>query len=352
MLRRIVLPALLLIVLVVAGRVGLLLWRAGTFRSIAPHFAGNCRLVKGAVGPEDLTIHPRTGIALISAADRRADMRGEAVPGAIYAYDLAADEARLVNLTPDADVAFQPHGLSLWTGQDGRDVLFVVNHPPASTGLPADTVEVFDYEGGRLVHRRRLTDPSLVMLNDLVAVGPGRFYVTRTHRHPPGWRQTLETWLQQAAAEVLHYGPDGFRVALDGLVYPNGVNVSPDGRTLYVASVTEYALRVHDRDPETDALTLRDVWTLPGGPDNIEIDAEGELWIGAHPKLLRVRAHAADAGEPSPSQVLRVSPAGAVQEVYLSDGAAFSGSSVAAVRGRRLLVGKIFDDGFLDCTMP
>jgi len=49
--------------------------------------------------------------------------------------------------------------------------------------------------------------------------------------------------------------------------------------------------------------------------------------------------------------VVRVDPAsGEVREVYLDEGE-FSGSSVAAVRGRRMLVGQIFDDGILDCTL-
>lgn len=349
--RRLILGVVAVVLLLVAGGAFRQLWRAGAFRSIDPHFAGSCRLVPGAVGTEDLTIHPRSGVALVSSSDRRAGMQGRPVPGGIYAYDLNAPEPRLINLTPDADLSFQPHGLSLWTGQGGRDVLFVVNHPPEQTGLPADTVEVFDYDEGRLVHRATLTDPQLVMLNDLVAVGSDRFYVTRTHHHPPGAMQTIETYLQQARAEVLYYGPGGFRPALGGLVYPNGINVSPDGRTLYVASVTEFAVRVYDRDPVRETLALRAIVPLPGGPDNIEVDGDGTLWIGAHPKLLRVGAHAADPAELSPSQVLRVRPDGGADEVYLNAGDPMSASSVASVRGKRLLVGQIFGDGLLDCTM-
>lgn len=347
--RRILLVSAVAVLLLASGFAGRLLWRAGAFRGIDGHFAGTCRLVPGAVGSEDLTIHPRSGVAFVSSCDRRAAMAGNPVPGAIYAYDLEADSPRLVNLTPDADTNFQPHGISLWSG-DGRDVLFVVNHPPEGSGLPRDTVEVFDVEPGRLVHRATLTDPLLVMLNDLVAVGPDRFYVTRTHRHPPGFLQSLETYLQLSGAQVLFYGPGGFRVAVDGLVYPNGINVSSDGRSLYVASVTDGAVRVYDRDAARETLSLRQVIAVEGGPDNIEVDAEGTLWIGAHPKLLRVGAHAEDPKEKSPAQVLRVRASGESDEVYLSDGDPLSASSVAAVRGRRLLVGQIFDDGILDCT--
>jgi arylesterase/paraoxonase len=341
-----------LLLVVVAGGWSLrVLWLAGAFRRIHPHFAGSCRLVRGPVGPEDITIHPRTGVAYISASDRRAVDAGRPVPGGIHAYDLNAEAPVPVNLTPDADAAFQPHGISLWVGKDGHDVLFVVNHPAGATVPHANTVEIFDLSGGALVHRATLTDPLLVMPNDLVAVGVDRFYVTNTHHHPPGTMQTIETYLLLSGAQVLFYGDGGFRPVLDDVIVPNGINVSPDGRTLYIASTTGRVLRMYDRDPAAERLAFRKEVFLGSGPDNIEIDEQGDLWIGSHPKLLRIDKHRADPAELSPSQVLRVTKEGKVDEVYLDDGRKLSGASVAAVRGRRLLIGEIFDDGFLDCEM-
>jgi len=329
-----------------------LLWFAGAFRRIHSHFAGTCHLVRGPVGPEDITIHPRTGIAYISAADRRSVARGAAVPGAIYAYDTTAAQAVPVNLTPQADIGFQPHGISLWTGADGHDVLFVVNHPVHADHTQTNSIEIFDLVDGALVHRATLTDPLLVTPNDLVAVGVDRFYVTNTNRYPAGRMQTVETYLQIPGAQVLFYGPGGFRPAITGLVLPNGINVSPDGRTLYVASTTGLAIRLYDRDPVSEALHFRREVPLGSGPDNIELDEHGNLWIGAHPKLLRIEAHGKDPQTLSPSQVLRVTPDGSkVDEVFLDDGSLLSTSTVGAVRGRRLLIGNVFDDGFLDCEM-
>ncbi len=329
-----------------------LLWLAGTFRRIQPHFAGTCHLVRGPVGPEDITIHPRTGIAYVSASDRRAVTAGKAVPGAIWSYDLNAASPVPVNLTPKADVRFQPHGISLWVGPDGRDALFAVNHPVDGDTTAKHAVEIFDVVASGLVHRATLTDPLLVMPNDLVAVGIDRFYVTNTHGHPPGALQTIETYLQLADAQVIFYGPGGFRPAITDLVFPNGINVSPDGTTLYVASTTGRNVRFYDRDPATETLHFQREIGLGSGADNIEIDEQGNLWIGAHPKLLRVEAHGKDPSTLSPSQVLRVTPDGAVEEVYLDDGNQISTSTVGAVHGNRLLIGNVFDDGFLDCQMP
>jgi len=110
---------------------------------------------------------------------------------------------------------------------------------------------------------------------------------------------------------------------------------------------------VFDRDTSSGALTFGQEIDVGTGPDNIEIDASGDLWIGAHPKLLTFVAYAEDAAKRSPSQVLHVSrgPAGdfKVEEVFLGRGDDLSGSSVGAWRDGRLLIGSVFDPYFLDC---
>lgn len=133
--RRLIVVTILALVVLIGGWTLSLLYRAGTFRRIHPHFNGTCSLIKGPVGPEDITIHPRTNVAYVSASDRRAFMAGKPVPGAIYAYDLNQPGAEPVNLTPKAGASFQPHGISLWVDPNGHDVLFVVNH--VCTGTPS-----------------------------------------------------------------------------------------------------------------------------------------------------------------------------------------------------------------------
>jgi len=165
--------------------------------------------------------------------------------------------------------------------------------------------------------------------------------------------QTLETYLQLRGAQVLHYGVGGFSTAIGGLVFPNGINVSHDGRMVYVAGTTDRAVHVYDRDPASDALTFRDDIPIHSGGDNIEVDDAGELWIGAHPKLLAMARYAADPSAVVPAQVLRISADGkTVEEVFLNDGQPLAAASVAAHRGDRLLIGQIFGNGFLDCQLP
>ena len=341
------------LVLLAGGFVGRTLYLAGAFRSIEPHFAGTCELVRGAVGPEDLTVHPKTGVVYVAAYDRRAADRGERAGGGIYAYDPAQPSSGLVNVTPFAPDTFRPHGLSLWVGDDGRGVLFVINHPPRESGGPAHAVEVFDLVEGKLTPRSSIVDEArLVMPNDLVAVGPDRFYLTNTHQNPPGRAQTIETYLQRPGARVLFYDGDGFQDALVDRVFPNGINTSADGRSLYLAETTLARLSIFDRDLDTGALALRREIDLGTGPDNIEVDASGQIWIGAHPKLLDVAAHRDDPATPAPAQVIRVSPtSGAVEEVYLNAGDQLSAASVATLHDGHLLIGQILDDGILDCQL-
>ncbi|MBX3023713.1 SMP-30/gluconolactonase/LRE family protein [bacterium] len=350
--RRIVLVALLAIATLVVAALARLAWVGGMFIRITPHFDGHCRLVTGPVGPEDLTIDAPARRAIISAYDRRAARSGRPVPGGIWSYSLDAVDAVPVNLTPDAGLYLQPHGISLWREPDGREVLFAVNHPAPGHGWPEHTIEIYDLAGDTLTHRATLTDPRLVMPNDLVAVGVDRFYVTNTHAYGRGRMQVIETYLRLRGAQVLRYGPGGFTTAIAKLVFPNGINVSRDGRTIYVAAVTDRSVLVYDRDPATDALTPRGEIPIHSGGDNIEIDDEGQLWIGAHPKLLAMSRHATDPSVPAPAQVLRVSADGrTVDEIYLNDGTPIAASSVGARFANRLLIGQIFSDGFLDCEM-
>ena len=342
-----ILIGLAVLVLLALGYVLQLLWSAGAFKSLEPHFAGRCREVRGIVGPEDITIHPRTGVAYISAYDRRAGP-GEPGRGAIYAYDLEATSPTLVNLTPDADADFRPHGISLHVDEVSGDVLYVVNHSGGK-----HTIEIFDFIAGRLHKRETLADPLLVSPNDLVAVGRDRLYITNDHGHPEGFMKYIEEFGRLPLSNVVYFDGSQFSEAADRIAYANGINQSHDGRTVYVASPTGRAVHVYDRDPDSDRLSRVESIDTASGVDNIEVDRDGNLWIGSHPKLLQFKAHAADPAEISPSQVLRISRGAegryVVSEVYLDLGDQLSASSVAAVRGDRLLIGGIFDPLFLDC---
>jgi len=90
--------------------------------------------------------------------------------------------------------------------------------------------------------------------------------------------------------------PDGrARVVADGLHFPNGMVITPDGRTLIVAETMGHRLTAFDVRVD-GALANRRVYApLPEDvhPDGIALDAEGAVWL-ANPEgrhtVLRVRA--------------------------------------------------------------
>ena len=237
--------ALLLVILLCAGWVVELMWSAGQFKTIDSHFSGTCRPVAGVVGAEDITLHPETNIAYISVCDRRAVGLGKPGNGGIFAYDLNTDGAHPINLTPDVHVDFQPHGISLYIDKGGQDALFVVNHQGGK-----NTIEIFLLKDGKLMHQKTVADAALVSPNDLVAVGSEQFYVTNDHRYTGGFKRLVEEYTRRSWSSVLFYTGSEFVEAASGLGYANGINVSSDGRLLYVSTTVQRVLHVYDRNPD------------------------------------------------------------------------------------------------------
>ena len=116
--------------------------------------------------------------------------------------------------------------------------------------------------------------------NDLVFDEHGYFYFT-----DHGKRRATELTL----GAVYRAAPDGSRIVkiLDGLVTPNGIGLSPDGSTLYVAETLPRRLWAFDLDgaetirrqpwPSTNGGRL--LASLPNynGLDSLAVDADG--WI-------------------------------------------------------------------------
>jgi len=225
----------------------------------------------------------------------------------------------------------------------------VVNHAGSE-----NSIEVFDFRDGKLSYLKTITDPLLVSPNDLVMLDENRFYVTNDHGAASYNGKMIEDYLRISRANVLVYDGQNFSLAADRLSYANGINMSPDGSIVYVAETVAKKISVYSRHDD-DTLTFKQEIFLGTGVDNIELDNDGGLWIGSHPKLLTFIYHAENPDAVSPSQVLRLSMdenrSYIFQEIYLSIGEDLSGSSVAAVYDNTLLIGAVLDDHFLMCSL-
>jgi arylesterase/paraoxonase len=330
----------------------------GTFTHLRAHAPGACLAIASPPGPEDLALDRETGLVFVAAYDRRKGP-GRGAPGGLHVLDLGADQPRMRNVTPDGLGLFRPHGIGLWREAD-RLYLHAVNHGDE------EQVAIFEVEGTsidtlRLVPVMSVGDGRFRSLNDVLPVGPDRFYVTNDSTADPGMGKRMELAMAKDSASVFHFDGADVRLAADGLSFANGIAMSPDGGTVYVAETMDRTLRIYDRDPATGALTQRElteglVW-IGTGADNIDVDPDGALWIAAHPKVLAFASHRSDPRKTAPSQILKLTPnpdgpGGTVDEVLLDKGEALSGASVAVAHDGKLLMGAAFDPKILVCELP
>ncbi len=79
---------------------------------------------------------------------------------------------------------------------------------------------------------------------------------------------------------VFHLTPRGELNAIARLkTRPNGVALSPNGKTLYVTDSDARCVRAYDLDHAATERVIID--KIPGVPDGIRVDEKGNLWIAA-----------------------------------------------------------------------
>lgn len=148
-------------------------------------------------------------------------------------------------------------------------------------------------------------DDPIVYANSVVVATDGKYYFTDASARfsPKKWGGTYEASLldileQAATGRVLVYDPAIARtdVVAKGLSFANGIALSSDGHTLFVAETGRYRIWAIDsrarsvdvREPSSDARPLLE--NLPGYPDNLMRGQDGRIWVG----LFRPRNPAAD----------------------------------------------------------
>jgi len=325
---------------------------AGLLYAIEPHFSGQCEAVYGTTGAEDITIDQTRQYAYISADDRRATIAKKPINGGIYGLDISKSDAVPILLTKGFSKDFHPHGISLYQNPHGEQSLFVINHLRSGQ----NQVEIFDINGvGELSHRVSISYPELQTPNDLVAVGASEFYATNDHGYPHGsFMAMMEDYLGLALSNISYFDGESGRIVASGLMYGNGMAVSPDTKTMYVAEIMGRKINIFDRNLLDGSLTKLDEIAVNSGADNLEWDERGNLWFAGHPRLLEFAGHAESAENISPSQVMKINVKAeppSVSEVYMNLGDEISASSVAAVSGNLMLIGSVFEEHILRCKL-
>lgn len=340
------------VLILVAGAGTLwLLARGGAFRDIQPHFAGTCESVPLEGSGEDIVVDRDRGFAYLSLLDRQALVKGGAAQGTVALLDLNVKPYSAVDALVSKPEHFRPHGMSLYVDANGQRYLAIINHP-VNRGSEPEAVEFFvESAPGRFAHTDTVRDPLFNSPNDLAAVAPRQFYLA----NDKAVGGAVPAALQQAgfgASPLVFFDGVQANVVADDIASGGGINVSADGRTLYVSETAGQRLRVFDRDAPGAGITERSRIPLPTSPDNIDVGADGNLTVTGHANTLALVRHFVS-GSPAPTQVLEVrfDTAGGttVQELYLDDGSHISAGSVGATYRDKLVIGSITAKKVLVC---
>jgi len=332
---------------------------AGVFTDVTPGFAGTCEMIGGVIGAEDIVIDDKSGLAFISATDRRAPKTLPSPQDGLYVLELAHPEKGVTKLS-GTPKDFHPHGISLYRGADGTLTLMAVNHRAAG-GSSIDIFGVSESMAGgstpmaALSERGSIQSSLLFSPNAVAAVGLDRFYATNDHGSHTDFGQLLENWLALPRANVVYYDGAVPRIVAEDLRFANGIAASADFSKLYIAETLGRDILTFRIQRGTGALTLENKIALPAGLDNIRLDAGGNLWVAGHPKLFALLAYGTDATKPSPSEVFELKTVGGIpgtpRAVYTNLGKEIGASSTGAYANGELLIGSVFDPKILDCRM-
>ena len=205
--------------------------------------------------------------------------------GRLWFSDMHAHEVVAVDLDGNretiAQVPNQPSGLG-WL-PDGRLLIVSMTDRKLLRLDPDGLYEVADISAYAPHH-----------CNDMVVDAEGNAYIGN-------FGFNFAAGEQPRATAIVRVTPDGeASIAADGLEFPNGTVITPDGKTLIVGESWGRRLTAFDI-AANGSLANRRVWadlaeSAVGPPDGICLDAEGCIWV-AVPTMPGAVARVAEGGE-------------------------------------------------------
>ncbi len=168
-------------------------------------------------------------------------------------------------------MATAPDGTVVAMQQYARDVVHLTEDP-GNAAAPVKQTPYFDnWEG------KHLNSP-----NDVVFAPDGSFYFTDpNYGLKLGAKDPAKQLPFQAVFHVVHGKPTP---VIRDLATPNGVALSPDNKTLYVANTQpDQRIVAYPIHPDGTVGTGHDLITFtgkegPGAPDGLKVDSHGNIW--------------------------------------------------------------------------
>jgi len=315
----------------------------------------SCSKISGVPGPEDLDIVTidKKPTLLISVHNRR---NMESI-GWISYIDLTlplADQ-KPVPIKTAYPANFRPHGIS-FASVNGKDTLAVISHTLVNENQ--HTIEIFERKtGNEWIHTKTLSDPLLTGPNDIMLTNKGEIFASNDRGPENKFMQYVNMIFKHGTADIAYYDGKKFTNLNHKVVLGNGIFVREESgvEKLYRSVFSEGAISVFKLNRENGAVSLEffKKIQLGSGPDNIMPDADGNLWVAAHPSTFKFLRHAASKDNIAPSQIYRIdSKTNEVTNHYSNDGSELSAASTGLIIGDRIYVSQVFEDFLLTCTKP
>lgn len=335
---------LLLLLAALTGFVLYTFYSTGFFRTVENRFEGEVIKEIGLKGAEDIVVSDDGTFAIISATARLEFPPTEQEHGGLYLMELTSGDFIVKHLTPDFELPFAPHGISMFLS-DSIYIIAAVNHT-----VDEHTIEFFELYDGELTYIRREKSSLFISPNDIVLLDEERFFVTNDHGYEHGIGRLVEEYGNLAICNVLYFNGQDYSVAADGISFANGINLDRERNLLFVASPRRFCVKVYEPMEDGSLEFIEDI-PCGTGVDNIEFDHEGNLWIGCHPDLLYFAGYAKGRKDISPSEIIKIEYRAqgdyTVTSVYENDGSQLSATSVASPYGDLIFTGTVKDDKML-----
>ncbi|KAM6151975.1 serum paraoxonase/arylesterase 1-like [Erethizon dorsatum] len=312
---------------------------------VTPVELPHCNFVKGIDSGAENSEILLNGLAFLSAGLKLPGIKRPEPdkPGQILLMDLKEDDPAVLEMNiigSKFDLSsFNPHGISTFTDEDNTVYLLVVNHPEFKS-----TVELFkcQEEEKSLLHLKTIRHKLLPSVNDIVAVGPEHFSATNDFYFADYSIRSWELLLGLAWSYVAYYSPEDVQVVAEGFDFANGINISPDGKYVYVSEFLAHKIHVYEKHANWTLTLLK--LDFDALVDNISLDpVTGDLWVGCHPNGMKIIFYNSES--PPASEVIRIqnilTEEPTVTVVYADSGRVLQGSTVASMYEGKLLIGTV-----------
>jgi hypothetical protein len=325
--------------LLLVSHVGTLLYDAGVFLDITNQGL-ECSKVNNIHGPEDMEISQNT----LFISSTYLPLRYHYEVGEVYSLDLTKENSK-PRVLIDKSFNLSPHGIYA-KSFDGVTRLWIINHSKSG-----DSIEIFDYINNKAVFIKSIKSKLYKHNNDIVAINKDQFYVTHDHGSETELGMTIENFSRMGRGYLTFFNGKEVSIVAKNLSFANGIQVI--GSKLYMAQMLAKKIDVYKYYP-SGQVELEDEIKVPYPVDNISILNNKELILATHPKMLKLKSHAENGKNTSPSVILKLNLLNNKTKILYADtGKTMSGSSVGIIHKKtnKIFIGNIYEDFFLRCKL-